>query len=161
VAAADRTQVRTLGAGLLATVGTAAIVGIPTDVISNPWFGRETPVRAFDVVVLVALSVLTGALLATYAVPTTPAAGPRRFAISAGVLGWFAVSCPACNTIVVGLLGASGATSVFAPMQPALGVAAVALALGAGGAAACAQTRQLPAPCGDAASKLRRRFGLS
>lgn len=128
---ADRPHIRALGAGILGAVGTAAIIGIPTDVVANPWFGRQTPVRESDVAVLVALSVLTGALLATYAVAATPATGPRRFGISAGVLGWFAVSCPACNTIVVGLLGASGATSVFAPIQPALGAAAVALAAGA------------------------------
>jgi hypothetical protein len=47
------------------------------------------------------------------------------------VLGWFAVSCPACNKLVVALLGASGATSTFAPLQPALGGVAVALAAGA------------------------------
>ena len=34
---------------------------------------------------------------------------------------WFAVSCPVCNKVVVALLGASGATSTFAPLQPALG----------------------------------------
>jgi hypothetical protein len=131
VTTAGRPHVRALGAGMLGAIGTVAIIGIPTDVVSNPWFGRETPVRGFDVVVLIALSVLAGALLATYALAATPASGPRRFGISAGVLGWFAISCPACNTIVVGLLGASGATSVFAPMQPALGAAAVSLAAGA------------------------------
>ena len=109
--------------GLLAAAGTAAIIGLPTDVIPNPVFGRQTPVHPYDVAVLVALSLLTGALVATYA--------PRRAGIGSGVLGWFAVSCPACNKIVVALLGASGATSTFAPLQPALGAAAVALAAGA------------------------------
>src|SRR6266536_665957 len=34
----------------------------------------------------------------------------------------FAVGCPICNKIVVGLLGVSGALGVWAPMQPVLAV---------------------------------------
>jgi hypothetical protein len=51
--------------------------------------------------------------------------------IASGVLGWFAVSCPLCNPFVVALLGASGATGIFARLQPALGAVAVALGAGA------------------------------
>jgi hypothetical protein len=58
--------VRTALVALVAAVGTALIIGIPTDVVPNPWFAREIGVRAFDVVVLIALSVVTGALVATY-----------------------------------------------------------------------------------------------
>jgi hypothetical protein len=81
--------------------------------------------------VLIALGILTGALVVTYAVARDLAAGTTRAGIGSGVLGWFAVSCPACNKIVVALLGASGATSTFAPLQPVLGGIAVALAAGA------------------------------
>jgi hypothetical protein len=118
-------------AGALAAIGTAAIIGVPTDVIPNPLFGRQTPVHPYDVAILVALAVLTGALVATYVVARDPAAGTKRAGIGSGLLGWFAVSCPACNKLVVALLGASGATSTFAPLQPALGGVAVALAAGA------------------------------
>jgi hypothetical protein len=117
--------------GALAGIGTVAIIGVPTDVIPNPVFGRQTPVHAYDVAVLIALGVLTGALVATYAIGRDASGATRRAGIGSGVLGWFAVSCPACNKIVVALLGASGATSTFAPLQPALGGLAVALAAGA------------------------------
>jgi hypothetical protein len=117
--------------GALAAIGTVAIIGVPTDVIPNPVFGRQTPVHAYDVAVLIALGVLTGALVATYALARDAAVATKRAGIGSGVLGWFAVSCPACNKIVVALLGASGATSTFAPLQPALGGLAVALAAGA------------------------------
>jgi hypothetical protein len=117
--------------GVLAALGTAAIIGVPTDVIPNPLFGRQTPVHPYDVAVLVALAALTGALVATYALTSEAAMGTKRAGIGSGVLGWFAVSCPACNKIVVALLGASGATGTFAPLQPALGAVAVALAAGA------------------------------
>jgi hypothetical protein len=113
---------------LVAAVGTTLIIGIPTDVVPNPWFGREIGVRAFDVVTLIALSVVTGALVATYTLAGDSGAAVPRTGIGSGIIGWFAVGCPVCNKIVVALLGASGATSTFAPLQPALGVAAVALA---------------------------------
>jgi hypothetical protein len=117
--------------GVLAGIGTVAIIGVPTDVIPNPVFGRQTPVHPYDVAVLIALGVLTGALVATYALARDAARATQRAGIGSGVLGWFAVSCPACNKIVVALRGASGATSTFAPIQPALGGLAVALAAGA------------------------------
>jgi hypothetical protein len=119
---------RSVLVGSLAAVATALVVGIPTDVVPNPWFGREIGVRPFDVVVLVALSVLTGALAATYAVAASSGASAPRAGIGSGLIGWFAVGCPVCNKIVVGLLGVSGATNSFAPAQPFLGVVAVALA---------------------------------
>jgi hypothetical protein len=128
---AARSWPRVAGGGAVGALGTFLVIGVPTDVVANPWFGRQTPVRAFDVVVLVALSLLTGALVASYLVPAETAAGPGRAGFGSGVLGWFAVSCPACNKVVVALLGASGATGVFGPLQPALGALAVALAAGA------------------------------
>jgi hypothetical protein len=122
---------RTLAVALLAALGTALVIGIPTDVVPNPWFGREIGVRPADVVVLIALSALTGALVATYTVAGASGAAAPRAGIGSGIVGWFAVGCPVCNKIVVGLLGASGATSTFAPAQPVLGAASVILVAGA------------------------------
>ena len=119
---------RPLAVAVLGALGTALLIGIPTDVVPNPWFGREIGVRTLDVLVLVALSVLTGAFVATYAVAGAAGAGAPRAGIGSGIVGWFAIGCPVCNKLVVTLLGASGATSTFAPAQPFLGVAAVALA---------------------------------
>jgi len=48
-------------------------------------------------------------------------------AIAAGVLSTFAVGCPVCNKLIVLALGVSGALSYWAPAQPVLGVASVAL----------------------------------
>jgi hypothetical protein len=125
------THGRPVVTAVLAALGTALVIGIPTDVVPNPWFEREIGVRPADVVVLVALSGLTGALAATYQVAGATGGGAPRAGIGSGIIGWFAVGCPVCNKIVVRLLGASGATSTFAPAQPALGAAAVALAAGA------------------------------
>jgi hypothetical protein len=122
---------RTAIVALVAAGATALLIGIPTDVVPNPWFGREIGVRTFDVVTLVALSVVTGALVATYTLAGDSGAAVPRSGIGSGILGWFAVGCPVCNKLVVALLGVSGATGTFAPLQPLLGTAAVLLATAA------------------------------
>lgn len=125
-----RTIIRALSAGIAASLATFAVIGLSTAVISNPWFDRKVPVRAFDWIVLIAISVLTGILVITYLVGQSSLVGTRT-GVGSGVLGWFAVSCPLCNKIVLVLLGTSGATSLFEPIQPVLGALAILLALGA------------------------------
>jgi hypothetical protein len=117
-----------VASGVPAGVATALLIGIPTDVIPNPWFGRVVGVRPLDVAVLIALSVLTGALISTYVVAGHSGTGAPRAGIGSGVIGWFAIGCPVCNKLVLLLVGASGATRLFEPIQPLLGVLAVALA---------------------------------
>jgi hypothetical protein len=82
-------------------------------------------------VVLIALSAITGALVATYTLAGDSGAAVPRTGLGSGIIGWFAVGCPVCNKLVVALIGASGATSTFAPLQPILGAAAVFLAAAA------------------------------
>jgi hypothetical protein len=121
-------RVRAAALGALAAIGTAILIGIPSDVIPNPWFGREIAVDGFDVFVLVALSLLTGALAATYAGTSGLTGSAERAGVGSGIVGFFAVSCPVCNKLVVALIGTSGASGWFASIQPVMGVAAIALA---------------------------------
>jgi len=133
----------------LAAAGAAAVViGVPTVVIPSPFFARMTPVRPLDYTVWIATAVLAGLLAATYFPSVTGVAAscpaqPERLTFG-GVLSALAVGCPVCNKVVVLLLGSSGAMAYFAPLQPVLGAAGVALlamtlvarlrALGDGGA---------------------------
>jgi len=48
-------------------------------------------------------------------------------AAAGGVLSFFAVGCPVCNKLVVLAVGVSGALSYWAPVQPFLAAASVAL----------------------------------
>lgn len=122
---------RALGVGAIAALATALILGVPTDVVPNPWFGREIGVRTFDVVVLVVLSVLSGALVASYVIRPEISTSPGGAGLGAGALGWFAIGCPVCNKLIVAMVGASGASGAFASIQPVLGLAAVGLAAAA------------------------------
>jgi hypothetical protein len=129
------TRARWRFAAAMATVGALAI-GLPTDVIPNPVFGRQgTPVEPWAVPVLAITAVLSGLLFATYfqvgpTADTDAAAGldrPSRFGSLGGLLSFFAVGCPICNKVVVIALGTSGALTWFAPVQPYLGVVALGL----------------------------------
>jgi hypothetical protein len=122
-----RDALRTVAVGLAAAIGTALIIGIPSDVIPNPWFTRQIGVDGFDVFVLLALSLLTGALAATYVRQGAASAAAERAGIGSGIVGFLAISCPVCNKIVIGLIGASGATGWFASLQPLLGLMAIGL----------------------------------
>ena len=127
-----------------ALVGTLAVglaVGLPTDVIPNPVFGRPVDVTWWSYPSLMITSILGGLLLATYVADQQPAVNERK-GIAGGLLGFFAIGCPVCNKLVVIALGTSGALDWFAPTQPILAIAsmallAVALRQRLKGAAAC------------------------
>ena len=107
----------------------ALLMGIPTGVVQTPFYTRMTPVVWWDYPVWVASSLLVGAIAATYV-----ASARRQGAagtVGGGVVATFAIGCPICNKLAVALLGVSGALDYWAPLQPVIGVAAVAgLALG-------------------------------
>lgn len=96
-----------LGAALL----TLLIIGIPTDIIPNPLFGRDVPVRPWELPVLVATAVLTGLYFTLQQEKIAPIMGGSSLAL-------FAVACPVCNKLVLLVLGTSGALGVWQPLQP-------------------------------------------
>jgi hypothetical protein len=123
---------RWLTAACAATV-TFVAIGIPTDVIANPWFGRPVDVTWWSYPVLVVTAVLAGLLVATYvrdagvADEVDELDQPGKAGGLGGLLSFFAVGCPTCNKLAVVALGTTGALDWFAPAQPLLAVASVAL----------------------------------
>ncbi len=114
----------------VAMVVVALLIGIPTDVIPNPVFGRPVAITWWSYPTLAVTAVLGGLLAATY-VRTGPAPDepdqPTRIGGIGGVLSFFAVGCPVCNKLVVVALGTSGALEWFAPAQPVLAAASILL----------------------------------
>lgn len=145
-------------AAALATAGSLVLLGVPTVLIPNSFFTREIPPTAWSYPVWVITSVLMGLLIATYVKPvrgaqqieddaTSGSDKGSRFGVVGGAIAWFAIGCPVCNKIVLLLLGASGAMTWFAPVQPflaalALVLTTIALAVRLRGQVSC----PLPAP---------------
>ncbi|MFF4550754.1 hypothetical protein [Streptomyces sp. NPDC001435] len=105
-------------------------IGVPTGVVPTPFYTRMTPVLWWNYPVWAVTSLLMGLLVATYVgqPPAVKSSGSRsRRAVFAGLLSAFAVGCPICNKLVVLAIGVSGARSYWAPAQPFLAVASLAL----------------------------------
>lgn len=119
---------------MLGGIVTAIVVALPTAVIPNPVFGRAVEVTWWSYPVVVLTGILGGLLLATYVkepgiAEEQPAEEVKasKLGLAGGFIAFFAVGCPVCNKLVLLALGASGAMTWFAPVQPFLAVASVVL----------------------------------
>lgn len=144
---------RRIGAAAAAATGSAVVIGLATVLIPNSLFARDIPPVWWDYPVWILTAALLGMLIASYvrspgSASTAAsngqaslrggrssgpdAASERRTGVLGGVggvLGWFAVGCPVCNKIALLALGYTGALTYFAPLQPLLAAASVALLL--------------------------------
>lgn len=120
----------------LGAVATALLVGLPTLMIPNPWFSRMIEAEWWNRPVWIVTSVLAGLIVATYVGVRDEEATEdeldeelrsTRRGGAGGVLTFFAVGCPICNKLVVLALGTTGALEWFAPAQPILAAASIAL----------------------------------
>ncbi|MGI9116042.1 MAG: hypothetical protein ACR2JV_00190 [Gaiellales bacterium] len=120
---------RRVGVAVGVAVFTLLLIAVPTDLIPTPLFTRqvEPPAWAWPVAILTA--VLAGVLIA---LPRPTSCRPAtRTGIVGGGLAYLAVGCPTCNHIAVLALGTTGALTWFAPLQPYLGLVALAVLAGA------------------------------
>ena len=126
---------RRWAAAAAGAAATALLIGLPTDLIPNPMFGRQIEAEWWSMPVLVVTSVLAGLLLATYVRndATLPEQGDDELDRAArtggigGLISFFAVGCPTCNKVVIVALGTTGALDWFAPAQPILAVVSIVL----------------------------------
>jgi hypothetical protein len=114
----------------LAALATVLVVGIPTVLVPTPVFGREVGVTGWAWPALIVTAVLAGLVAATYvrAFPLeAEVADVSRAGMVGGFLTYLAVGCPVCNKVALLALGYTGALQWFAPVQPFLAVAGIAL----------------------------------
>lgn len=121
---------------LVAGIGVAVLVALPTAVIPTPVFGRAIAVTWWSYPVVVLTGILGGLLFATYvqergpdpvAPPDEDVDRASRLGVAGALVSFFAVGCPVCNKLVFLALGATGAVTWFAPIQPLLAIASVVL----------------------------------
>ena len=111
----------------LATAIYGLAIGIPTGVVPSPLYTRMTSVLWWNIPIWATSAVLAGLLTATYIrrpADDSPRSGTAA-ASGGGLLAALSVGCPVCNKLVVALLGASGAMSIWALAQPVLGLLSV------------------------------------
>lgn len=123
-------------------IGSGLVFGIVSAIIPNPVFGRSVAPTTFAIWTWLLSAPLMGIVMATYTaraaapqspielVPLEAAAAERRTTALGSIAGlgaFLAIGCPVCNKIALLLLGASGAMSVYAPIQPFIGLASLAL----------------------------------
>ena len=117
--------------------------GLVTAIIPNPLFARQIPPEPFAIWTWILSAPLMGLVVATYTVPPKPSPvtlvdlGPEGAAVAerrsttlgslAGLGAFLAIGCPVCNKVALILLGASGAMSVYAPIQPLIGAVSLGL----------------------------------
>ena len=117
----------------LYTLGAALIIGVPTRLIPNSLFMRLTPTSPRDYLIWGVTVALFGPLLASstlYPVTTHRETGRQIGSgdlrtIAGGMLSFLSVGCPMCDNLVVLALGVSSTPTVFDPLRPFLGVAAI------------------------------------
>lgn len=117
---------RHVAVALLAAISTYLLLGVPTDVVNNGVFGRSIEVTPWSMPVLVATSVLSGLLAATY-VGVNVYDTTAKLGTIGGALSFFAIGCPVCNKLVLIAIGTTGAVNSFGPLQPYMAVAGVVL----------------------------------
>lgn len=117
----------------LYTLGVALVLGLPTRLIPNSFFIRMTPTGPRDYLIWGISSALMGALFALSSLyPVTSVGETLRHigsgdlrALAGGLLSLLSVGCPVCNKVVVLALGVTGAFTIFDPLRPFLGSAAL------------------------------------
>jgi ABC-type sugar transport system permease subunit len=113
----------------ISAIATGLVISIPTAVLENSFFGRDIAVTAWSIPVIVITSILSGLLFASYV--KNDSANVEDTSLKIGTAGAFfsflAVGCPVCNKIALIALGYSGAMNYFAPVQPFLALAGIAI----------------------------------
>jgi hypothetical protein len=117
-----------LTVAVVAAVIVALAVGVPSALLPNPFFVRMTAVPWWSYTTWILTAVLSGALAATYVRrPSGIPLAPGRAGILANMGSLLAVGCPVCNKVVIAAIGVSGALNVWAPIQPLIAAAALAI----------------------------------
>ena len=102
--------------------GTFLLLGTVAALWKNPRFIRMMPPTGFEIVLLLAQSVLVGAYMATPA----PACSSRAAGIG-NVLSFLGIACPICNKMLVLTLGPALLMQYFEPIRLYVGLIGIGI----------------------------------
>lgn len=114
--------------GLLVAGGFFVGTGIVTGLVPTPFFDRMVSQSALDYAFLLLTSVLAGAYVAQRS--TLADCSGDYCAYGGAASGFFAVSCPHCNAVLVALFSSSWLAAYVDPIRPLFGVLATGLLAG-------------------------------
>ncbi len=116
-------------ATLLVAAGVAVALGVPTGMVPNPVVSLSEPPPVWSLPSLAVISLLSGALIATYL--TSPVAGRtpdrgRKAGLTAAA-GVYVTICPTCTLLAATALGTGSVVTWLQPAQPLFALAAIGL----------------------------------
>ncbi len=119
--------VKYIGIGILVSLFVFFLFGIITALLQGQYYTRMVPVTSLDYFFLVSSSLLIGTYVSIHYYKKNTVKKCNSAVYTGGIMGFFSVSCPVCNKLLLFLLGASGAMTYFNPLRPILGFASIGL----------------------------------
>ncbi len=114
--------------GLLSTIVTFLLLGIPTDTIPNQFYTRMVPSTGLDLFFLVAVSFMLGTYTGLFFYLRDKKRKPGKGAAYVGTAGGFlAISCPICIKFLVLIFGAVALMAYLEPLRPYIGFLSMGL----------------------------------
>lgn len=116
-------------ATIAVAMGVAVALGVPTGLVPNPVFPLTQTPPAWSRPSLAAISLLSGALIATYLTSPVGSSGrdARRRAGLTAAAGVYVTVCPTCTLLAATALGTGGVVAWLQPAQPVLALGAIGL----------------------------------
>ncbi|MGT2467834.1 hypothetical protein ACVOMV_27760 (plasmid) [Mesorhizobium atlanticum] len=101
-----------LAKGVLAAIGSFALLGTVAALWADPFFTRMTPTSGFEV----GLLALQAILLGVYVAIPVPACA-LKIASLGGVANYIGIACPICNKVLLFVFGANALLTYLEPVR--------------------------------------------
>lgn len=120
-------KVKSILVGIAVAIFIFLLFGALTVLVPNNFFKRMTPIYWYDYIFLILTSILIGIYAGLWHY-TRKTSSKCSYGATGGAIGSvFSFGCPICNKLLVLLLGVTGVMTYFAPIQPILGTASIAI----------------------------------
>ncbi len=112
---------RVMAIASLTAITFGICTGVLTDAIDTPFFRRLSPTHGIDYPIWIINSSLVGILTGASYYARQNHHIHSNVIVSGGFLATFALSCPLCNGLIVGMFGSAIAATIVDPARPFVG----------------------------------------